>query len=120
MMQCPYCTQEIPSNATRCPLCLKPVTPELEEPEADARLTADDAYELPSGPAEIPAEWQGGSVYSLELPARCPHCREMIRSVRVLRLKRSQVTFTSTLPRGGRIIVCPECERILSAELAAL
>ena len=119
-MQCPYCTQEIPSNAKRCPLCLKPVTPELtEEPEGVARA-ADEAYELPSGLAEIPAEWQCGSVYSLELPARCPHCREMLRTVRVLRLKRSQVTFTSTLPRGGRIIVCPECERILSAELAAL
>src|SRR5579872_6997296 len=120
MMQCPYCTQEIPSNAKRCPLCLKPVSPEAEsEPEGLARAS-DEAYELPSGPAEIPAEWQGGSVYSLELPARCPHCREMLRTVRVLRLRRAQVTFTSTLPRGGRIIVCPECERILSAELAAL
>src|SRR4051812_4980172 len=120
MMQCPYCTQEIPSNATRCPLCLKPVSPEVAGDIDSVTQASDEAYELPSGPAEIPAEWQGGSVYSLELPARCPHCREVIRSVRVLRLKRSQVTFTSTLPRGGRIIVCPECERILSAELAAL
>src|SRR5215467_9229185 len=128
MRQCPHCTQEIPSNAKRCPLCLKPVgaqagvTADVEiDLDAPTNTIADtETYELPSGPAEIPAEWQGGSVYSLELPARCPHCREMIRSVRVLRLKRSQVTFTSTLPRGGRIIVCPECERILSAELAAL
>jgi predicted nucleic acid-binding Zn-ribbon protein len=29
-------------------------------------------------------------------------------------------TFTSTLPRNGRIIACPECERILTAELTAL
>jgi hypothetical protein len=82
--------------------------------------TEDDAYELTSDTEEIPAEWQGGAVYSLELPARCPHCRELIRTLRVLRLKRTQVTFTSTLPRGGRILVCPECERIVSAELATL
>jgi uncharacterized protein with PIN domain len=125
-MQCLYCSQEIPSNAKRCPLCLKAVitVPEDDvETDVDARAGStggEETYELPSGPAEIPAEWQGGSVYSLELPARCPHCREMIRTVRILRLKRAQVTFTSTLPRGGRVIVCPECERILSVELAAL
>ncbi len=129
MRQCPHCTQEIPSNAKRCPLCLKPVTApvaavtnvdiDLDAP-GPASIADTETYELPSGPAEIPAEWQGGSVYSLELPARCPHCRETIRTIRVLRLKRSQVTFTSTLPRGGRVLVCPECERILSAELAAL
>src|SRR6266446_6853469 len=102
MMQCPYCTQEIPSNAKRCPLCLKPMTAvaagtvavrEDAETDVEARVGSmggDETYELPSGPAEIPAEWQGGSVYSLELPARCPHCRETIRTVRVLRLKRAQ------------------------------
>ena len=33
---------------------------------------------------------------------------------------RTQVAFTSTVPRGGRVIVCPECDRILSAELTTL
>jgi hypothetical protein len=83
----------------------------------------DDAYELPldaDRKTEIPAEWEGGAVYALERPARCPQCRGLIRMVRVVRLKRTQVTFTSTLPRGGRVILCPECERILSVELAAL
>ena len=81
----------------------------------------DEAYEieLPDG-GEIPAEWQGGAVYTLELPARCPYCLVQIRTVRVLKLKRTQVAFTSTVPRGGRVIICPECSRILSAELAAL
>ena len=80
-----------------------------------------EAYELSvDDSGEIPAEWQGGASYELELPARCPYCREAIRTLRVLRLKRTQVTFTSTLPRGGRALVCPACERILSAELAAL
>jgi hypothetical protein len=83
---------------------------------------ADDAYVLSANPgeAEIPAEWQGGAVYTLEQPVRCPYCREAIRTIRVLRLKRTQVTFTSTLPRSGRVMACPACERILSAELAAL
>jgi hypothetical protein len=81
----------------------------------------DDAYELSVDESgEIPAEWEGGAIYTLELPARCPYCREPLRSVRVLRLRRTQVTFTSTLPRGGRAIVCPDCERIMSVELAAL
>lgn len=80
----------------------------------------DDAYELAADEVEIPPEWQGGSVYTLELEARCPHCREMIRTVRVVRLKRSQVSFTSTLPRGGRVITCSACDRILSVELATL
>ena len=83
----------------------------------------EEAYELelPTDAAEeIPAEWQGGAVYALELPARCPYCLVLIRTVRVLKLKRTQAAFTSTLPRGGRVIVCPECNRILSTELAAL
>jgi hypothetical protein len=60
------------------------------------------------------------SVYSLESPACCPHCLLLIRSVHILRLTRAKVAFTSTLPRGGRAIVCPECKRILSVELTAL
>ena len=77
--------------------------------------------ELPSDSAEeIPAEWQRGAVYTLELPARCPYCLVQIRTIRVLKLTRTQAAFTSTVPLGGRVLVCPECDRILSAELAAL
>jgi DNA-directed RNA polymerase subunit RPC12/RpoP len=85
--------------------------------------TEDDVYEIPAMPAaeaEIPAQWRSAATYTLESPARCPHCREPIRSVRVIGLVRAQVSFTSTLPRKGRVIVCPECERILSAELTGL
>jgi hypothetical protein len=35
-------------------------------------------------------------------------------------LVRTQVSFTSTLPRKGYIIVCPECDGILWAELSGL
>lgn len=86
-----------------------------------ANLDKDDAYELSAeDSAEIPTEWQGGPAYELETAARCPHCRNHIQSVRVIRLKRSQVAFMSTLPRGGRALACPACEGILSVELAAL
>jgi hypothetical protein len=61
-----------------------------------------------------------GAVYTLEFPTRCPQCRTEISSVRVSRLVRTQVSFTSTLPRKGYIIVCPECDGILSAELSGL
>jgi hypothetical protein len=83
----------------------------------------DDVYEIPTmaaAEAEIPIQWRSAATYTLESPARCPHCREPIRSVRVIGLQRAQVSFTSTLPRKGRVIVCPECERILSAELTGL
>ena len=81
----------------------------------------DDAYELSvEDSAEIPQEWQGGAVYELDAAARCPHCRNLIRMVRVTKLKRTHVAFTSTLPRGGRAFSCPSCEQILSVELAAL
>ena len=81
----------------------------------------DDAYVLDlQGGEEIPSDWQSVAVYTLELPARCPHCREPIRTLRVLRLTRTQVSFTSPLPRSGRVLVCPLCERIISAELSGI
>jgi hypothetical protein len=83
----------------------------------------DDVYEIPAmaaAEAEIPVQWRSAATYTLETPARCPHCREPLRSLRVIGLQRAQVSFTSTLPRKGRVIVCPECERILSAELTGL
>ena len=109
MATCAHCSGEIPADVEACPLCL------------EKTAGGEEAFELelPSE-EEIPAEWQGGAVYTLELPARCPYCLVQIRTVRVLKLKRTQVAFTSTVPRGGRVIICPECSRILSAELAAL
>jgi hypothetical protein len=70
--------------------------------------------------APAPARPQVGALYTLEAPARCPECEQEIRTLRVLRVLRTQVSFTSTLPRKGYVIVCPECERLLSAELSGL
>jgi hypothetical protein len=63
---------------------------------------------------------QDGAQYSLEFPVVCPHCEEHITTFRVFRLLRTQVSFTSTLPRKGYVIVCPECERPISSELSGL
>lgn len=117
MAHCVFCGVEVPIDARQCPSCSHAVGQELA-PDSDV-------YDLSEGlsedvAAEIPIEWEGGAVYTLELPARCPSCKELIRTIRVLRLKRTQVTFTSTLPRNGRALVCPECGRILSVELGTL
>ena len=61
-----------------------------------------------------------GALYTLEAPARCPECHREIETLRVLRVLRTQVSFTSTLPRKGYVILCPECDRLLSAELSGL
>jgi hypothetical protein len=83
--------------------------------------TQDLTYDLEAvEPDDIPTEWQGGAVYTLEQAVRCPHCREPIRTLRVVRMLRTQVTFTSPLPRAGRALVCPQCERIVSAELSGI
>ena len=68
----------------------------------------------PSAPAA------NGALYTLEAPVRCPECNSDIQTLRVLRLLRTQASFTSTLPRKGYVMVCPECDRMVSAELSGL
>jgi hypothetical protein len=67
-----------------------------------------------------PTHADRGAVYTLEFATTCPQCCTEISTVHVSRLLRTQVSFTSTLPRKGYIIVCPECSGILSAELSGL
>ena len=55
--------------------------------------------------------------YALEQPAVCPVCGTTIGTVKVIRLLRTRVNFTSTLPRHGRVVICPKCRTILSAAL---
>jgi len=57
------------------------------------------------------------AIYALESPVRCPKCGESISSLKAVRLLRNQVNFTSTLPRRGRVIICPACDSIVPAEL---
>jgi len=55
--------------------------------------------------------------YALEYTAVCPVCGTTISSVKVVRLLRVRVNFTSTLPRHGRAVICPKCRAMLSATL---
>ena len=77
----------------------EPVRPSESVPDVAAQPTRSDA------------------MYQLESPVRCPHCDERISSLKAVRLLRTQVNFTSTLPRRGRVITCPSCLAILPAEL---
>jgi hypothetical protein len=83
---------------------------------ADAR--ADDVYEVTAFKPEISAHWYNAAVDTLETAVRCLHCRETSRNVRALAPTRTHASIASTSPRTGRVLACPECERILSAELS--
>ena len=72
----------------------------------------------PLPPQEVPVPAPNSdAVYRLETPVRCPQCGDTISSLKAVRLLRTQVNFTSTLPRRGRILICPSCLSIVPAEL---
>lgn len=75
-------------------------------------MTADSSVGAPPPKRDMEAE------YTLEYTAKCPSCRHELKTLQVVRLLRTRVNFTSTLPRRGRVLVCPQCRMILSAELA--
>ena len=58
--------------------------------------------------------------YALEQPVRCPQCRVEVSTVHVVRLLRSKVNFTSTLPRKGHVILCSACKAVLAAALGGM
>jgi hypothetical protein len=66
------------------------------------------------GEREIEAE------YTLESAAMCPHCREPINSLLVVRVLRTKVNFVSSLPRRGQVMLCPKCQVILTGSLGGL
>ena len=66
------------------------------------------------GDREIEAE------FTLESAAVCPHYRAPIDSVLVVRLLRTKVSFVSSLPRRGQIMLCPNCQVILTGSLGGL
>jgi hypothetical protein len=56
--------------------------------------------------------------YTIESPLKCPHCKELVSTLLVLRLVRSRVNFISLLPRRGYVVACPACHQMISAELS--
>ena len=88
-----------------------------DNPDDPAFVLAEAGIDM----EEIQADWPPSTaLYTLESPARCPHCRKSILTLRVVRVARTQASFTSPLPRGGRVLVCPLCEMIISAELSGI
>jgi hypothetical protein len=91
------------------------------EATIDPGLATQSPVESTSAPQPAPRASDGaGALYTLESAVMCPQCEQEIRTLRVLRVLRTQASFTSTLPRKGYVIVCPECDRMLSAELSGL
>jgi hypothetical protein len=60
------------------------------------------------------------ATYSLEQPVLCAHCRQEIDRLYVVRLYRSKVNFVSSLPRSGRVLICPHCRTIVPGELGGV
>jgi DNA-binding response OmpR family regulator len=70
-----------------------------------------------SGSPDRSAAANADAIYRLESPVRCPQCGDTITTLKAVRLLRTVVNFTSTLPRRGRVLVCPGCLCVASAEL---
>lgn len=94
---------EVLRRATAASQQLTPASSEESASLADGFRTPDE---------KIDAE------YTLECPVRCPACGERITTLKAVRLVRSHVNFTSTLPRRGRVIACPHCLSVVPAELS--
>ena len=77
-----------------------------------------DAQDKPISEATTTAGREAEAEYTLEYSVVCPHCLKELDCLKVVRLLRTRVNFTSTLPRRGRVLACPECQKIVSAELA--
>ena len=69
---------------------------------------------------EVVTETSFEAEYALESPLTCPSCKREISTVHVVRLLRSRINFTSTLPRRGHVILCGSCRTILSANLGGI
>ena len=138
VQQCRYCTETLPSGARECPLCLRevadrsaerrtmisqPLTVSGNKPSTGTSLAAatlTSATALPVMPQGAAAAGSAGAVYTLESPAQCPECDSEITTIHVIRVMRTQVSFTSTLPRKAYVIACPACRKLLSAGLSGL
>lgn len=86
---------------------------------AASRIEVVAPEESAPTPSELqaPTETKIDTEYVLEAPVRCPACGERITSLKAVRLVRTQVNFTSTLPRRGRVLACPHCHAVVPAEL---
>jgi hypothetical protein len=69
-----------------------------------------------------PGDWRSAlaAIYALEVPVVCGSCRQEIHQLYVVRLYRAKVNFVSSLPRSGRVLVCPHCRTLVPGELGGV
>jgi CheY-like chemotaxis protein len=103
----------------------KPISPKQLRQSVRRAIPAPDESEpttIESSPLSLKQlHAQFGKIeaeYLLECPVRCPSCGQTVTAVKAVRLLRSHVNFTSTLPRRGRLVVCPHCVTVMPAELS--
>ena len=65
----------------------------------------------------VEEEVQTEAEYTLESQVRCPACAQNLGAVHVVRLLRTRVNFTSSLPRRGYVVICPDCRTVIPAEV---
>jgi hypothetical protein len=89
-------------------------------PEDTAAVNDGEEVDLPSDPAVT--DWRSAlpATYGLEQPVLCCNCRQEIDKLYVVRLYRAKVNFVSSLPRSGRLLVCPNCRMIVPGELGGV
>src|SRR5262245_48679859 len=87
-------------------------------PVAAAEARIGMAKSDPTGTAPGGDTPEAEAEYTLEYPLKCPWCNMDLEVLKVVRLLRTKVNFTSTLPRRGRVLACPNCQKVISAELA--
>lgn len=63
----------------------------------------------------IDSQIEAEAIYQLESAVGCPHCSTMLETVLIVRLLRTRVNFTSSLPRRGYVCSCPECHKVIPA-----
>ncbi|MCB1007713.1 MAG: hypothetical protein KDB94_02340 [Acidobacteria bacterium] len=87
----------------------------MSDDEIGGTPPANDGDPVPAGWRAAPA-----ATYGLEHPVLCPACRQEITEIYVVRLYRTRVHFVSSLPRSGRLLVCPRCRAVVPGELGAV
>lgn len=85
--------------------------------DAPKAATPSEATVAASGLEQGEAFRDSEAEFTLEYPATCPRCGHDVKTLKVARLLRTRVNFVSTLPRRGRVLMCPHCRAIVSAEL---
>jgi DNA-binding NtrC family response regulator len=101
----------------------KPITPDLLLQALRRTMSipleaVPSADEPPSFLGQETSSTKSEAEYRLEYVVKCPSCGDKIETLKAVRLIRTQVNFTSTLPRRGRVLACPQCLAIIPAELS--